>query len=116
MISLCLDLTTWDPFIPSIGYPLSLAPCPRAVGGTPSSSSSSPPPLQLSIFQLSPKPSPPLHFLSSELHAQPDITLPLPQVEVEAAAPSCASTASLATVFPESQHHFVKYWNRQGKT
>jgi len=53
--------------------------------------------------------------LSSELHAQPNVTLLLSLVKAGAAAPACVSAAFLATAFQESQCHFVKYWRGQEK-
>ena len=57
------------------------------------------PPLQLSVSQLPPRPSPSLLSLPSELHAQPDVTSPLLPVVLEAATPSRASAVSLAAAF-----------------
>jgi len=54
--------------------------------------------------------------LLSELCAQFDVTLLLPQVKVGATAAPHASTAFLAVVFPKSWRRFVKYWSEQGKT
>jgi len=44
------------------------------------------------------------------------MTLLLLSVGLGAAATPYASTISLAAVFPESQHYFVKCWSEQGKT
>jgi len=90
--------------------PLPLAPCFGVVGGTPTSSSSFSPPPQPSASWLSLWPFPPLPFLPSELHTQPDVTSPLPLVEAGAATPPCVSAVFLTTIFQESQCHFVKYW------
>ena len=65
-----------------------LAPCLRAIGGTPiSSSSSSSSSLQPSASQLPPWPFLPLFSLFSELYTQPNVTLPLLPVGSGTTAP-----------------------------
>ena len=78
-------------------------------------SSSSSPPLQLFFSWIPPWPLPLLSFLLSELHAQPDITLPLFPAEVGAAAAPCVSTAFLVAAFQALQYCFVKCWKGWGK-
>ena len=69
-----------------------LAPCLRAIGGTPiSSSSSSSSSLQPSASQLSPWPFLPLLSLLSELYTQSNATLPLLLVGSGATAPPHSS-------------------------
>ena len=72
--------------------------------------------LQSSVSWLPPRPSPLLLSLPSELHAQPNVTLLLPQVKAGAVVSLHISTASLATAFQGSQCCFEKYQREQEKT
>ena len=92
-----------------------LVPCSKVVRDTPiffsSSSSLQPSSSWLSLLLL-----PPLSFLLSKPHAQPNVTLPLLSVRAGATVLPHVSTAFLATAFQALQHCFVKCQRGQEKT